>query len=215
MSTEILSWSAQARIDSPWRRLCWTLPLALLICVIAFVWFAYSMRQPSVHTSEATPINAELIELPAPAQPVSPQPAVTRTVARPIKQPDIAPPVRAEPPDTTTATPTASPPPAAPLAAAQAAPAVQAETRGVKSIFQPLPVIPDELRQDAMNESAVARFQIAADGTTTVELIRPTQNPRLNRLLLDTLRNWRFAPAMQDGKPVASTKDQVIRVNVR
>ncbi|NNM69002.1 MAG: TonB family protein [Gallionella sp.] len=66
-----------------------------------------------------------------------------------------------------------------------------------------------------MNESAVARFQIAADGTTTVELIRPTQNPRLNRLLLDTLRNWRFAPAMQDGKPVASTKDQVIRVNVR
>ena len=66
-----------------------------------------------------------------------------------------------------------------------------------------------------MSESAIARFQIAADGTTTVELIKPTQNPRLNRLLLDTLRTWKFFPAMKEGKPVASVEEKVIRVNVK
>jgi len=37
----------------------------------------------------------------------------------------------------------------------------------------------------------------------------------LNRILLDTLRNWKFHPAMQDGKPVASVEDKIIRVNVK
>ena len=78
-----------------------------------------------------------------------------------------------------------------------------------------MPVIPDDLRQEALSEAATARFHIAADGTATVELVKPTQNPRLNRLLLETLKLWRFFPALQDGKPVASTEDMVIRVQVK
>ena len=66
-----------------------------------------------------------------------------------------------------------------------------------------------------MNVTAVARFEIAEDGTSSVTLIKPTQNPRLNRLLLDSLKNWRFTPALKDGKPVATSEDKVIRVNVR
>ena len=66
-----------------------------------------------------------------------------------------------------------------------------------------------------MNEAATARFHIAADGSATAELIKPTQNPRLNRLLLDTLKNWKFFPAMKAGKPVASVEDMVIRVKVK
>lgn len=213
MSTETLTWFAAMDLDSPWRRLHWTLPTALLICAIAFIWFAYSMEHPSTPSPEPMPINAELIELPAPAQTETPQKPVTQPIVKPNKQPDLTPPIQTEQPSEP-APPTASPAPATPVAA-PATPAVPAETRGVKSIFQPLPVIPDELRQDYMNVSATARFHIDVDGTTTVELIKPTQNPRLNRVLLETLRTWRFSPAMQDGKPVASVENRIIRINVR
>ena len=78
-----------------------------------------------------------------------------------------------------------------------------------------MPQIPDDLRQEAVNTSATVRFHVAADGTATVELSKPTQNLRLNRLLLDTLKNWRFFPAMKDGKPVASVEELVIKIDVQ
>jgi len=84
-----------------------------------------------------------------------------------------------------------------------------------RAISQPIPQIPDELRQDALNTSAVARFHVAPDGTTTAELVKPTPNPKLNRLLLNTLKNWRFFPAMKDGKPVESTQEIVIKIEVK
>jgi len=65
-----------------------------------------------------------------------------------------------------------------------------------------------------MNEAATARFQIAVDGSITVALVKPTQNPRLNRLLLETLKTWRFMPAIKDGNPVPSVEVMVIRLNV-
>lgn len=85
---------------------------------------------------------------------------------------------------------------------------------GAQALIHPLPVIPDELREDAMNEAATARFQIAVDGSITVALVKPTQNPRLNRLLLETLKTWRFMPAIKDGNPVPSVEVMVIRLNV-
>jgi len=86
---------------------------------------------------------------------------------------------------------------------------------GAQAIERPLPKIPDDLREETFSVTAVARFQIAADGTATVELARPTPNPRLNRLLLDTLKNWRFFPAMKDGKPVASVQEIRIQFEVK
>ncbi len=81
---------------------------------------------------------------------------------------------------------------------------------GAQAIVRPMPQIPDDLRQEAFNAVAVVRFHVAADGTCTFELTKPTPNPRLNRLLLEKLKEWRFFPAMRDGKPVAS--DQEIRI---
>jgi protein TonB len=216
MLTEIPPWQSPVDIDSPWQRLYWTLPVALSICAIAFTWFAYSMERPSKRVSDPTPINAELVELPAPAQaeshpPVPAKKTVTQAAAQPVKQPE-----RFAPAPSASAAPPA-PPPAAPVEAPQAAnsPPAPRETHGAKALIQPIPVIPDDLRQEAMSESAIARFEIAVDGTVTVALIKPTQNPRLNRLLLDTLRNWKFFPAMKDGKPVASVEEKVIRVSVK
>ena len=81
-------------------------------------------------------------------------------------------------------------------------------------ISQPMPALPDDLREDAYQAVAVARFDIHADGTIEVELSRPTQNPRLNALLLEALRKWRFFPAMQGGHAVESHQDVRVHFNV-
>jgi protein TonB len=77
-----------------------------------------------------------------------------------------------------------------------------------------MPALPDDLREDAYQAVAVARFNIHADGTIEVELSRPTQNPRLNALLLEALRKWRFFPAMQGGHAVESHQDVRVHFNV-
>ena len=77
-----------------------------------------------------------------------------------------------------------------------------------------MPSLPDDLREDAYQEIAVARFDIHADGTIDVELSKPTHNPRLNALLIETLRKWRFFPAMQEGHSVESHQDVRVHFNV-
>ena len=81
-------------------------------------------------------------------------------------------------------------------------------------LSQPLPVLPDDLREVAYRAVAVARFTIHVDGTFDVELVKPTQNPRLNQILLATLRDWRFFPAMDNGHPVESHQDVRVHFNV-
>lgn len=217
MSTDASTWLAQEDVGSPWRRLYWTLPLSLLACIIASILFVYSMVHSVSRTPEPVPVDAELIELPASVLLKAPsrQNAPAPKQALPPKQIQQAiSPVQQDQPSVNPA-PTA--PPAAPAATS---PAINNtpdadRNRSAQAIAQPLPAIPDDLRQDAMNEVATARFHIAVDGSVTVELIRPTQNPRLNRLLLGTLKFWKFSPAISDGKPVASEETRIVRVNVK
>ncbi len=75
------------------------------------------------------------------------------------------------------------------------------------AIHNPLPEIPDDLREEAFNSTAVARFYIDEKGAVTkVELIKPCNNPKLNHLLLKSLQNWKFNPSNK-----ASAKE--IKVN--
>lgn len=85
---------------------------------------------------------------------------------------------------------------------------------GARAIYQPIPKIPDELREEAINAVAVARFHINIDGTATVELITPTSNPHINQLILNTLKTWRFFPAMRDNKPQESVQEIRIHVDI-
>ncbi len=78
---------------------------------------------------------------------------------------------------------------------------------------RPLPEIPEDLRQEAFNSYAIARFYIAADGDIKVELIKHCSNPRLNKLLLQSLQKWKFSPASFGGVPVDSVQD--IKVNFK
>jgi len=86
---------------------------------------------------------------------------------------------------------------------------------GARALYQPLPELPEALRRRSIEAVAVARFQVAEDGSAQVQLIEPTSDPDLNRALLDSLRRWRFFPALQDGKPVASSVDIRIPVSVK
>jgi protein TonB len=204
MSTSTLPWPARARSDSPWRRLHWTLPLALLICAVTFSLFAYSMWRPVLHSPDPAPVTAELVELPAPAQPQTRQSVIVPPRAKPAEQAIPEPPVQPSATTPPPSTPVTAPPPPAPAS----------ENHGAQALIRPLPVIPDELREEAMNEAATVRFTIAVDGSAAVELVKPTQNPRLNRLLLDTLKTWRFMPAIKDGQPAPSVEVMIIRLHV-
>lgn len=81
-------------------------------------------------------------------------------------------------------------------------------------LSQPLPEVPDDLREQGYQAVAMAHFTIHTDGTFDVELVKPTQNPRLNQVLLATLRQWRFFPAIENGRPVESHQDVRVHFNV-
>lgn len=85
---------------------------------------------------------------------------------------------------------------------------------GARAIYQPKPDIPDELRDQVSHTTVLARFHISASGAVTVELVKAAADPRLNQLVLNTLRDWRFFPATKNGNPVDSTQDITIHLNV-
>ena len=71
-----------------------------------------------------------------------------------------------------------------------------------------------EAREQAYQTVATARFTIHVDGSVEVELVKATPWPRLNQLLLETLRRWRFFPALRDGRPIESTQEIRVHFNV-
>jgi protein TonB len=204
------------------------LPTALLIWVI-MLWLAgIYMERMAQRLPEPKPIEAQLIELPQapppevqrtePELPKEPVPITKKIIAKPKPVIERSP----SPPETPPPQPSVQtePPPPAPQEPTKPAPVVQSSTVinggnvGARAIFQPKPKIPDELREEALNAIAIARFHIATDGTATVELLQPTNNPRINQLLLNTLKSWRFFPALAGGKPVASTQDLRIHLEI-
>ncbi|SAL53063.1 Gram-negative bacterial tonB protein [Caballeronia udeis] len=195
---------------------------------------------PSAATPPQAPMEMRLVELAAPpanppaVAPSTPSAAVTQqaharrdpTPIRVVKRQEIQRP-RPEPVMARTDQPAPPAPPQANAAATSTAAATTSSSSASASnmadasagsaarvISQPMPPLPDDLREDAYQAVAVARFDIHPDGTIEVELSKPTQNPRLNALLLETLRKWRFFPAMQGGHPVESHQDVRVHFNV-
>jgi protein TonB len=93
-------------------------------------------------------------------------------------------------------------------------PSTTAGSTQARLLSQPLPVLPDDLREQGYQLTAIARFKVHADGSIEVELVKPTQNPRLNQILLETLHRWRFFPATENGHPVESEQDVRVHFSV-
>ena len=229
-------------IDSPWHRLPWTLPTALLIWAVALLGLAYFMEKPTHQPLEPSAIDAQLLIeqslSPASAavhqlksQPqVRPQPApvISKVTPTTMQKPSVQ---KAEEatnaPSNAHATPSEGPvtgavnTPSSSRAQAGSYSGtgssqgdINANT-GARAIIQPMPQIPDDLRAEAFNVAALARFHISVDGSVKVELAKPTPNPRLNRILLDSLKKWRFIPAIKNGKPVDSMEDILVKIEVK
>ena len=81
---------------------------------------------------------------------------------------------------------------------------------GPEAIYSPAPTIPDDMRGEVLQAVAVARFQVSSTGEVAVSLTKPTDFPRLNDFILETLRTWRFRPAYRNG--VAVDSDAQIRL---
>ena len=78
-------------IDSPWRRLPWTLPAALLICAAALWGVEYFMERPTHRPVKPPPIDARLIDLPAPVATATLGPGPPTAVDQPEPPPPVIP----------------------------------------------------------------------------------------------------------------------------
>lgn len=212
--------------DLPWRRLPWILPVAIALWVFALWGFGRFMASPPPPQPEVPPLDAQIVEIPPPPEapppkpepPVAkPPPAAPKMPAPPRPAPPIVP-LEPAPPAAAPVNPLPAPAPAPPPPPAQAA-SSNANTNqgrsGAYAIVKPDPKIPDELTDDAVKYRASIRFNIAVDGSATVELVKPTPNPRLNQIYLDTYKTWKFFPATEDGKPVASSQTISPKINAQ
>ena len=81
------------------------------------------------------------------------------------------------------------------------------QAKKISPLYQPLPEIPLEMRSEAFLAKIVAKFYIEKNGNVSdVELLEISHNPRLNFLLLKSLRKWRFEPSDQALTQVINVK---------
>ena len=196
------------------------------------------MELPVTASAPATPPTPPARRSPAPPkprpEPPIPRPTPTPPAARVEAPRDPTPAVEAEPPPAAPSVAATVPtPPSAAAPGAPTGPTTQAsvavvppdrgpqgppsgtDTMSARAIYKPMPEIPDSLRHRTVDLVAVARFRVTIDGSAQVELTQPTSDPDLNRALVDTLKRWRFFPAMHAGKPILSTIDIRIPISVK
>ncbi len=81
-------------------------------------------------------------------------------------------------------------------------------------IFNPMPVIPTDLRTHRYSTSVRVEFFVNKDATFTAKLFSSTGYDELDRVVIDTLKKWKFSPATMDGQPVNGTLKLRIQFSV-
>lgn len=227
-------------LDRPWRRVPGLIAGAIVLWIALLVGFARLLEHAPPPEAPPVTLNASIVELPpaagnpggappAPAHKVHPKVIPHKPVPRPRvvhRAPPAAP-----------ALPSKKVAPAAPAAPAKSGAGASREapstsssnsgpgsgggigagsgSTGAHAIYAPAPVIPPDLRENAFQAVAIAHFVVAADGTSQVSLIQPTPDPRINEVLLQTLKQWKFFPATVHGQPVISQFDLKIPVSIQ
>jgi TonB family protein len=93
---------------------------------------------------------------------------------------------------------------------------VQEESKRIdaKVLDSPSPEIPSEMKDEAFKTGVTARFNIAADGKVAVALLSSSGNEDIDKIVLDTLKKWKFQPATVNNEPVASSRKLKIELEV-
>jgi periplasmic protein TonB len=222
-------------LDRPWRRVPWLLAAASAIWIALLMGFAHLLEHPPPPMAPPVTLNADIVELPpaagnpgaaAPAAKPRPKPVIRKTAPQPHVV-HRAPPAEPELPGKAAALALPAPPAAGAAESGSTSPSSSegegsggglgagSGSTGAHAIYAPTPVIPPDMRQDAFQSVAIARFVVAADGAVQVTLVQPTPNPRINEVLLETLKQWKFFPATVHGQPVMSQFDLKIPVSVQ
>jgi len=218
----------------PWRRFVLTGPLSalsILAMLLGSRFLKPSLPTPPAHNA----IEAQLVELVAP-KPAGLQGGPAAVTVKPKPRPkNAAPPHRPRieplPAITHSETSEVGAGPSVPTMPANAGneeavgipggsgagsgAGLGNDASGARAIYAPTPTIPDDMRENVFQAVAVAHFKVAPDGTVEVTLAQPTPNPRLNQILLNTLREWKFFPAMKDGIAINSEFDVRIPITVQ
>ena len=226
-------------LDDPMRRL----PALIVAAIVtwALLLFAFSMvlMQAEAPEPELKPLEARIVEVPvgglgggesAPAVPHAVAPPKAKAINHALPKRKVIAPVPVSPEGTMKRGKSEAPPSAASESAAPSSESSNAATgesgeagsgsligsdaSGARALYAPTPSIPDELRENVFQAVAVAHFHVSYEGEVTVTLTQPTPNPRLNQILIDTLKDWKFFPAMKDGVAIDSEFDVRIPISV-
>ena len=229
-------------LDEPARRLLWIIPAAIAVWAALLNGFSLILMRTTAPREEFTPIEARLVEIPRevgglqgnggathPAAPKS-EPIVKPHPAAHVKKVAPLPPVIRSEYGTKklTEAPGVEEAPGAGAGTATESGAsgggetgegsgggIGSDTVGARAIYAPTPVIPDDLREDVIQTEAVARFKVSFDGASEVTLEKPTSSPRLNQVILDALKQWKFFPAVHNGIAIESSFEVRIPISVQ
>lgn len=85
---------------------------------------------------------------------------------------------------------------------------------GAIAVYSPAPSIPTYLRNQNLKTSVVIEFLITSQGRATPRLLESSGNDELDAIALETVKTWRFKPAVQANTPVDSKSRLRIRFEV-
>jgi protein TonB len=228
---------ASPYLDETWRRIAWIARLAVVVWVTLLTGFALLLEQTAPPPVELKPLEARFLELPpaglqgGPSAPARPAPHVGQKAklrvvptVKPVSKHHEAKPVLEVPaaPEGTAKSPAAAPQAASDTStesgsavAGATAHAAAPDSAAIAAERAPTPSIPEDMRENAYQAVALAHFKVSYGGDVQVSLTQPTTSPRLNQILLDTLQQWPFFPAMKNGVAIDSEFDLRIPISIQ
>jgi TonB family protein len=83
-----------------------------------------------------------------------------------------------------------------------------------KALAQPSPSYSFDLRHDEIVGKVVVSFTVTPSGAVTNAAVVSSTHKRLEKPVLEAVKNWKFAPAVKAGAPVSSKVIQPIAFTI-
>ena len=80
--------------------------------------------------------------------------------------------------------------------------------------FSPKPPVADRALLPAAEQHIVVDVSVSAEGEVTAETLVTGMGNALDKIVLDTVKTWRFHPATLNGNPVASESELIFPFNL-